>query len=121
MCLIVPLYFLHKNHLERTANDDDIQQSVLIIMVRTSQTSKQRRTTNSRLSSEYILQRFFPLTGGCSEGLGAFRFFFRHHRENILGMEHSVAIDLRPRAADQCPYISDHIIYNILRCECSTL
>ena len=25
---------------------------------------------------------FFPLTGGCSEGLGAFRFFFKEEREN---------------------------------------
>ena len=25
----------------------------------------------------------FPLTGGCSEGLGAFRFFFEHKNSNI--------------------------------------
>ena len=25
------------------------------------------------------MYNFFPLTGGCSEGLGAFRFFFKQH------------------------------------------
>ena len=25
---------------------------------------------------------FFPLTGGCSEGLGAFRFFFKPYKSN---------------------------------------
>ena len=28
---------------------------------------------------------FFPLTGGCSEGLGAFRFFFKPYRSRWLG------------------------------------
>ena len=27
---------------------------------------------------------FFPLTGGCSEGLGAFRFFFKQRGANVL-------------------------------------
>ena len=26
----------------------------------------------------FVIFYFFPLTGGCSEGLGAFRFFFKH-------------------------------------------
>ena len=30
-----------------------------------------------------VRQHFFPLTGGCSEGLGAFRFFFKKGAENI--------------------------------------
>ena len=121
MFLIVPLYFLHKNHLERTANDDDIQQSVLINITEYNGTYVSNIKTRTN-NIYYWYNGFFPLTGGCSEGLGAFRFFFRHRRENVLGMEHSVAIVLRPRAADQCPYTSDHIIYNILRCcKCNTL
>ena len=30
---------------------------------------------------------FFPLTGGCSEGLGAFRFFFKHDKRRTRPQE----------------------------------
>ena len=30
---------------------------------------------------------FFPLTGGCSEGLGAFRFFFKHDKRRMRPQE----------------------------------
>ena len=33
----------------------------------------------SRINGMTTHNIFFPLTGGCSEGLGAFRFFFKHN------------------------------------------
>ena len=30
---------------------------------------------------------FFPLAGGCSEGLGAFRFFFKHDKRRMRPQE----------------------------------
>ena len=33
------------------------------------------------LAEHFVVKNiFFPLTGGCSEGLGAFRFFFKHDK-----------------------------------------
>ena len=37
-------------------------------------------------------QHFFPLTGGCSEGLGAFRFFFKHRYIHTVKREVSTVV-----------------------------
>ena len=44
---------------------------------------------NYRIGKTMLHFRFttFPQTGGCSEGLGAFRFFFKHHTQPIMRIE----------------------------------
>ena len=46
--------------------------------------NKKKESASGALFRDTLQQHiltFFPLTGGCSEGLGAFRFFFKHINE----------------------------------------
>ena len=59
-----------------------------------------------------VLTFFSPLTGGCSEGLGAFGFFFKHKdrfQENPISLENRCPLSrtCRPR-----PFLENHILEN---------
>ena len=45
-------------------------------------------------------EEFFPLTGGCSEGLGAFRFFFKLGRNPVSQSKHQIQPEYGDEQAD---------------------
>ena len=47
-------------------------------------------------------EMFSPITGGCSEGLGAFRFFFKKHTCVIHGLARYFFFCFRSERVDRC-------------------
>ena len=55
--------------------------------IRGTSTKLQREHKKNKTETTKRKEQFFPQTGGCSEGLGAFRFFFTHDKRRMRPQE----------------------------------